>query len=196
MATELLGSRYYDSFLNDWVGEVSEETTTRGTSIDIIKPVHITFETNENFREALQIFGHASISLDLDIGDNLNVSKNVSVLGNTAITGNCSAECYHTLSDVRYKKNIKNIKNINISDIKVYEYNLIGNEKKVYGVIAQDLLKIPSLKHMVDDENKNRIVVDYVQFIPILIADAQRIERKLTFISSVFVLFVASFFIF
>ena len=100
------------------------------------------------------------------------------------VNGSCHATSFPTSSDVRFKKNIKPLKNC-VDKVKKmqgvsYEWNEFVNNRRdgyalnipVLGVIAQDLEKvIPEVvsKWHLSDDCKDARAVDYIRIIPVLI---------------------------
>lgn len=190
MADALLGSYRFDPLLNEYVGEVSDATTTQGQDIKILKPIYIEFEENENFTNALDILGKFNVTGDTVISGNTDIGNKLNVGGNLDIIGLTTAEGYSTLSDRRFKENIfKLSSDTGISNVNVYKYNLKGNDKKTFGVIAQELLTTPGFEHMVNRRDDDFLSVDYTQFIPVLISEVKQLKKRMFYLGTSLVAF-------
>ena len=95
---------------------------------------------------------------------------------------------YGALSDIKLKENIEDAtpKLDDLMKVKVRNYNLIGDDKKQIGVIAQELEEIfPAMIDESPDRNKDEIdlgtttkSVKYSVFVPILIKAIQELSSK------------------
>jgi hypothetical protein len=96
--------------------------------------------------------------------------------GNVTNTNNS----YGGISDITLKENISDTtsKLADLLKVKVRNYNLIGDDKKQIGVIAQELETIfPS---MIDTDNKTGLKsVKYSVFVPMLIKAIQELNDKI-----------------
>lgn len=177
----------FDPFINtyeDLVVDLGEGFDNTGDVIIINKPVHITFHENLDYREALIIDGEVDIKLDTRIRENLQVD------------GYITTTCLNTLSDISLKENIKPLDDVSLSDINVYKYNFKNNKETThYGVIAQELITQPQFKHLVN-KSKETLSVDYIQFIPVIIREIQKLKKnfknllKLLFLFNILKFFV------
>ena len=173
----LTGQLYYDYFTNTWRGQQGDETTERGVAIEVVKPIHLTFLGDDNFQEALLVDGEVGISQNTTIGQDLVVGNDLYVGGKIVAIGDVTGKCYLSFSDKRLKEDIKEIKDTDLSRVKVYSYKLKGNRKMFYGVMAQDLLEDPKLSRMVSITEGQYLTVDYNQFTPLLIKETQQLRN-------------------
>lgn len=82
------------------------------------------------------------------------------------------------VSSRRFKENITPVKEYNIRDLKVVNYNLIGQLEQQVGLIAEDVEQvIPEL--VVKDSNGSVLTIQYLSFIPILINHCQMLEARI-----------------
>lgn len=95
---------------------------------------------------------------------------------------------YVPSSDVRYKRNIKDLedgqlKNIMAINPTTYELNDLqeGNGRKVYGLIAQELQEVyPDIVLSIDEDSiGTRLAVSYTELIPILIKGIQEQQGQI-----------------
>ena len=99
--------------------------------------------------------------------------------------GSMHAQQFSTVSDLRYKKNIEPIEDglKIINDIDAVQYNLrrfnheTNGDKLHYGVLAQDLEE-KGLKDMVSHNEKGDLLVNYNEFIGLLIKSVQQLTKK------------------
>lgn len=88
-------------------------------------------------------------------------------------------------SDIRIKENIKSIEDNNIIDqFNVVEFNYIGNSKKHYGLIAQEVEKIDknlvntSDSNLFDEEIEDFKSINYNEIIALLIKQNQTLSKR------------------
>jgi hypothetical protein len=100
------------------------------------------------------------------------------VAGNGNVTNTNNS--YGAISDITLKENISDTtsKLADLLKVKVRNYNLIGNDKKQIGVIAQELETIfPS---MIDTDKETGLKsVKYSVFVPMLIKAIQELEARI-----------------
>ena len=119
------------------------------------------------------------LSLDFNLDNSLisyDLTKNL-IFNETTLKNTLNVERINISSDLRIKENVKILnKGLNIIDkINCYDFNFIGKNEKVYGVIAQEIEEV--LPHLVNDiSNIKR--VDYIQFTPILINCVKELKSK------------------
>jgi hypothetical protein len=94
-------------------------------------------------------------------------------------SGNVYAHAIISTSDATLKENIIPLTNSleQIMKIKTYEYNMIGQKQKQYGVLAQQLEEA-GLNHMVSKESEH-MYVNYMQLIPMLISSVKQLSDEL-----------------
>lgn len=95
------------------------------------------------------------------------------------LTGTFSATSFNSLSDENYKENIETIiDGLNIVDkINPVSFNWKDNNKKSYGVIAQEIEKI--IPEIVDTTENDIKTVSYDQIIPFLIQAVQQLKKEI-----------------
>ena len=119
------------------------------------------------------------LSLDFNLDNSLisyDLTKNL-IFNETTLKNTLNVERVNISSDLRIKENVKILnKGLNIIDkVNCYDFNFIGKNEKVYGVIAQEIEEV--LPHLVNDiSNIKR--VDYIQFTPILINCVKELKSK------------------
>ena len=119
------------------------------------------------------------LSLDFNLDNSLisyDLTKNL-IFNETTLKNTLNVERVNISSDLRIKENVKILdKGLNIIDkVSCYDFNFIGKNEKVYGVIAQEIEEV--LPHLVNDiSNIKR--VDYIQFTPILINCVKELKSK------------------
>jgi hypothetical protein len=124
---------------------------------------------NDTTRYFLQGVGGASGSDTVHV----NIYSN----GNITNTNNS----YGSTSDATIKENIVDAtdKLSDLKQVKVRNFNLIGESDKQIGMIAQELESIfPSL--VFEDEETEKKAIKYSVFVPILIKAIQELEEKVT----------------
>lgn len=97
----------------------------------------------------------------LSITGSISASANIATTGNISAGGSITAAgditAFGTVSDARKKENIQKIDNAldKVSKIGGYTFNYIGDDTKMTGVIAQELLRVlPEVVYEIDDEDK------------------------------------------
>jgi hypothetical protein len=118
-----------------------------------------------------------------DIGS----TTNIKILGNGNIQN--ANNSYGAISDIKLKENITDAtsKLDSLLKVKIRNYNLIGDDKKQLGVIAQELETIfPSMIEITNDVDKNGKYlgtttksVKYSVFVPMLIKAVQELKAEL-----------------
>ena len=96
------------------------------------------------------------------------------------LSGAVSATDFNSLSDATLKENISNITNAMdiLESIRPVEFNWIDNNKKSYGVIAQEIEKV--LPNLVETNKDNNIKsVSYTQLVPILIESIKELKKEI-----------------
>jgi hypothetical protein len=101
--------------------------------------------------------------------------------GNVVNTNNS----YGAYSDIKLKENITDAtsKLTDLLKVKIKNYNLIGDNKKQLGVIAQELEEVfPNMVEEIKDYNSNETIksVKYSVFVPMLIKAVQELSDKIT----------------
>jgi hypothetical protein len=101
--------------------------------------------------------------------------------GNVVNTNNS----YGAYSDIKIKENITDAtsKLTDLLKVKIKNYNLIGDNKKQLGVIAQELEEVfPNMVEEIKDYNSNETIksVKYSVFVPMLIKAVQELSDKIT----------------
>jgi hypothetical protein len=93
--------------------------------------------------------------------------------------GALNATDFNSLSDVTLKENIKDITNATdiIDNIRPVSFNWKDNNKKSYGVIAQEIEKV--LPNLVETNGDNNIKsVSYTQLVPILLQSIKELKEE------------------
>jgi len=105
-------------------------------------------------------------------------SRNL-IFNETTIKNTLNVKRLNTTSDIRLKENIFPIEKglDTISNINTYSFNFKKSNRKVYGVIAQEIEEIlPNLVTEIDGIKR----VDYTQLTPILIKSVQELKVENT----------------
>lgn len=158
----------FDPFTNNYSG-ISYELAPQGPTIEVRKPFHLRFLPTNTYHDALTVEGESTFTGSIDIVDDANVG------------GDVTATAFNTLSDANYKINVEPFYFADLSRVKVYTYNVIGNCKKKYGVLAQELFQINDFKDFVVDNGgpDHKLSVDYIQFVPILIHNVTSLSNNM-----------------
>ncbi len=93
--------------------------------------------------------------------------------------GSLNATDFNSLSDATLKENITNITNATdiIDNIRPVSFNWKDNNKKSYGVIAQEIEKV--LPNLVETNGDNNIKsVSYTQLVPILLQSIKELKEE------------------
>jgi hypothetical protein len=106
-------------------------------------------------------------------GSQVNGSEYIT--GNLHVNGTISRG-----SDIKLKSEIKDL-SANVDEIQPVSYIKHGN--KEYGVIAQELRK--HFPHMVKEDKKGMLGVDYTQLIPLLILEVKELKRQVLELSKI-----------
>jgi hypothetical protein len=91
-----------------------------------------------------------------------------------------SAKTINQTSDRRKKDNIDDIENglEIVSKVQPVTYSFKGNQRKEYGVIAQDLQEIAELKDLVYENSEGVLSVNYIGMIGIMLKSIQELQQK------------------
>ena len=96
-----------------------------------------------------------------------------------------TAASFASTSDIRKKCNIKKLTKAEVdailNEIETYSFNLNQDytQRKHYGVIAQDLVKIaPELVHE-DESTQKYMTINYTEFVPLLIEKVKDQEKRI-----------------
>lgn len=118
---------------------------------------------------------------------NIGATVNIKILGNGNVQN--ANNSYGAISDIRLKENIVNAspKLDDLLKVKIRNYNLIGDESKQLGVIAQELEEIfPSMIDETNDIDKDgndlgttTKSVKYSVFVPMLIKAIQELKAEI-----------------
>lgn len=111
-------------------------------------------------------------SVDLSNGGTINGS--LTVTGDILSNGNITA-----FSDIRLKENIKPIENSleKINKLTGITYNLIGDNKKQAGLIAQDVQKV--LPEVIVENKDGMLSVDYSRIVALLINAINELDKRI-----------------
>ena len=112
-------------------------------------------------------------------GTQSNAYVNSSVLTFNASTGTLTSTDFDSLSDKRYKENIKTVENASdiVASLTGREFTWKESQKKSYGVIAQELEKaIPNLVSESDDGMKR---VNYNGLLAFLIESNKELQKRI-----------------
>jgi hypothetical protein len=118
------------------------------------------------------IFGSALLSNPLELNSTVNAAG-------TEISSNVKANNFLMYSDVRLKKNIEVLTELQcIDNIRVVQYNNKSDDSKHFGVIAHELAEI--YPELVDGEKNGEIMqsVSYLELIPICINEIQLLKKQ------------------
>lgn len=91
-------------------------------------------------------------------------------------TGTLSSTNFNSLSDLILKENIVPL-NVSIDSINPVEFTWKDNNKKSFGLIAQDVEEI--FPHMVETSEEGIKSVSYIQLIPILIKEIKELKEEI-----------------
>lgn len=107
------------------------------------------------------------------------VEGGVGIKKNLNVGGNLKATVITTTSDMRLKNNIKNLDSTLdvIGKVKCVSYNI--DDRKHYGVLAQEIEKIDELKNLVFKDLNNVLSVNYNDFIPLLINSINELNKNI-----------------
>ena len=126
--------------------------------------------------------GTQSTSIDtgcLKLSGGLGITKDV------FCAGSMHSSSFKTTSDRRLKKNIKNVSPSvckQITDkVKVYSYAYKSDheEKRHYGVMAQDLLLSNNLRDSVHENSRGEYSVEYNNIVSLLIGSVQELSKRI-----------------
>jgi hypothetical protein len=109
---------------------------------------------------ALIVSGGAGFGLDVNIG------------------GECFASEFHSISDIAMKENIEPLRNSldRLDKVECYSYNLIGSDRKTYGVIAQQLEEV-GFEELVKEVSDHK-TVSYTPLIALLIDSIKELKQE------------------
>ena len=103
---------------------------------------------------------------------------------NMNITGDIIANSFISTSDIRKKENISKLEskecNFICEKLKPCKYNLIGNSRKRYGLIAQEVQK--DLPQLVLEKKDKTLGIDYIDIIACLLAKTQDLQKQIDFL--------------
>jgi len=129
--------------------------------------------------DAMNFFAN-SVKIMTLIDGNVGIgttSPNVAldVIGSIEYTGTIT-----DVSDIRLKENLVPITNSlsMIQGMKGYTFNMIDNEARQAGVIAQDVQKVLPEAVSVVDEEQGYLGVDYTQLVPVLIEAVKELKSE------------------
>lgn len=130
---------------------------------------YIAFANTTGSRKAY--LGNAAESGQIEFVCNENSATGLAITGNTNVTGTltststCTASAFNTSSDEKLKKDIEDIKTIDIQKVRLRQFRLKEDENQqlMFGVIAQELEKVDS-SFVSLDSNGNK-VVNYIGLI-------------------------------
>ena len=125
------------------------------------------------------VFGSAILSNQLELNSTVNAAG-------TAISSNVKANNFLAYSDVRLKKNIEGLSDLQgVDNIRVVQYNNISDNSKHFGVLAHELAEIyPELVNEESESNKNMKSVSYIELIPICINEIHQLKKNIDFLQS------------
>lgn len=108
--------------------------------------------------------------------------ENISISGYIHCGGDITCNEIFTTSDQTLKRNITPLKNsLNIvTSMKPVEYSFIGNNKKHYGILAQDILQIPELAPLVKIGTNGNLSVNYLDIVGLLVGAVKEIKDKIS----------------
>lgn len=106
--------------------------------------------------------------------------RNMSAGGNiTASSGTITAQSFNALSDKRLKENIVEYSpNKSISDLPIYSYNFISDEKKTekIGCLAQDLKEI--CPEIVKEDDKGYLSIEENKIVYLLLDEVKKLKKR------------------
>ncbi len=107
------------------------------------------------------------------------VKGGVGVDKTLVVGGEVHSQGFNSVSDMRKKESINPLKSGLIDPIQPVSYSYKDDpEHRIrFGVIAQDLEKVPSLKSLVH-ENGEVLTVDYTSMISILLTEVKELKKK------------------
>lgn len=172
-------------------GNFGVGTTTPGTSYSELvnftatatnQPSLTLLNTNGSFtNDVFQIRGANTSangnSWNMITGWSSTTSLNFLVRGNGNVLNSNSS--YGSLSDQRIKENIVDAtpKLENLKQVRVVNFNLIGDEQKQIGVVAQELEQV--FPGMVEEDQEGMKAVKYSVFVPMLIKAIQEQQQMI-----------------
>jgi hypothetical protein len=109
----------------------------------------------------------------------LVVTGGVGIGGDINISGQAFADEFNAVSDIRLKENIIPLENSldKLADIGCYSYNMIGSERRAFGVLAQQLEEIGLMD--IVKETPDHKTVNYLQFIALLIDGVNELREEI-----------------
>jgi hypothetical protein len=175
----------------DTSGNFGVGTTTPGTSYSELvnftatatnQPSLTLLNTNGSFANDVFQIRSANTSANgnswnMITGWSSTTSLNFLVRGNGNVLNSNSS--YGSLSDQRIKENIVDAtpKLENLKQVRVVNFNLIGDEQKQIGVVAQELEQI--FPGMVEEDQEGIKAVKYSVFVPMLIKSIQEQQQMI-----------------
>ena len=177
--------------------------TINGELFDGTKNINITAPANggnsattDSLKHSLTINnqsfnGSSDVIITIDDKNKLPITGgtltgSLNIQGNLTCTGEIEAyaSSLPSLSDIRLKENITSVDNAIdiINQIKVYNFNFIGEKAKRYGVIAQELQNILpdsviKTSRLIDEDNA--LGVNYQDIFSILVKAVQEQNKKI-----------------
>ena len=156
--------------------------TIHGVSgeVDVLNVYEWVPDTSQNlyYDKGNIIVGSPNVSLDAS----LNVSGNVYISEDLDVQGVVTAQSVTQTSDARLKTNIRDLSNglDMIRQIQPKLYNKKNSYLKEVGVLAQDILNIEGLEHLVRmDEKTQMYTMNYMGLYMYAIQAIQELEAKL-----------------
>ncbi|WP_326982898.1 tail fiber domain-containing protein [Chryseobacterium sp. MYb264] len=129
------------------------------------------------------VYENAGILVMNDTGLFPAVTNTINLGRATNIFANVYAQSFQTISDLRFKKNIKALDYglREIMKMRPVSYNLKkGNDNHMHiGVIAQEIEKIIPEVVTMDEGTEGYKAVDYVMLIPVLVKGMQEMQREI-----------------
>jgi hypothetical protein len=97
--------------------------------------------------------------------------------GGTPLLINSANEIVKQSSSLRYKKNVKDLAKVDLSGIKVKEYNYLNSDIKRFGMIAEEIHNTEFNNTIVYDKGKPD-AINYIEWIPLILKYTQQLEKK------------------
>lgn len=116
-----------------------------------------------------------------------NLRTNGTIISTGAITSAGDVTAFGTVSDIRKKENIVKIENAldKVSSLNGYTFNYIGNDTRMSGVIAQELLEVlPEVVYEVQDENSSHYAVRHGNIVGLLIEAIKELKEEVRMLKS------------
>jgi len=97
-------------------------------------------------------------------------------------SGGCKAPSFQATSDIRKKSDINPVNNLDLSNIKAYNYILKDDNKRHIGLIAQEIEKI--IPDAVFEDKDGFKSLDYNAMVAVLVDKINRLEAKISTLES------------